>query len=66
MGFSDGSVGKESTCNARNTGETDSIPGSGNIPWKMKWQFTQYFCLRNPMDRGVWWASGHGVAESQP
>ena len=25
----------------------------------------QYFCLENPMDRGVWWAKVHGVTESQ-
>ena len=22
----------------------------------------QYSCLENPMDRGAWWATGHGVA----
>ena len=25
----------------------------------------QYSCLENPMDRGVWWATVHGVAKSQ-
>ena len=25
----------------------------------------QYPCLENPMDRGAWWATVHGVAESQ-
>ena len=25
----------------------------------------QYFCLENPMDRGAWWATVHGVAKSQ-
>ena len=24
----------------------------------------QYSCLENPMDRGAWWATVHGVAES--
>ena len=24
----------------------------------------QYSCLRNPMDRGAWWATVHGVIES--
>ena len=66
LGFSDGSVGKDSTCNTRNTGETGSILGSGNIPWRRKWQLTQYSCLRNPMDREAWQASVHRVAESQP
>ena len=25
----------------------------------------QYSCLKNPMDRGVWWATVHGVAKSR-
>ena len=25
----------------------------------------QYSCLENPMDRGAWWASVHGVAKSR-
>ena len=25
----------------------------------------QYSCLENPMDRGDWWATVHGVAKSQ-
>ena len=25
----------------------------------------QYSCLENPMDRGVWWATVHGVTKSQ-
>ena len=33
MGFPNGSAGKESTCNAEDTAEADSIPGSGN-PFK--------------------------------
>ena len=24
----------------------------------------QYFCLGNPIDRGAWWATVHGVIES--
>ena len=31
----------------------------GKIPWRRKW----YSCLRNPMDRGAWWATVHGVAK---
>ena len=26
----------------------------------------QYSCLDNSMNRGAWWATGHGVAKSQP
>ena len=25
----------------------------------------QYSCLKNPMDRGAWWATVHGVTQSQ-
>ena len=25
----------------------------------------QYSCLENPMDRGAWWATVHGIAKSQ-
>ena len=25
----------------------------------------QYSCLKNPKDRGAWWATVHGVAKSQ-
>ena len=32
MGFPDGSAGKESACNARNTGDVGSIPESGRSP----------------------------------
>ena len=32
--------------------------------WRRKWQPLQYSCLENPVDRGAWWAAGHGVAQS--
>ena len=25
----------------------------------------QYFCLEDPMDRGAWWATVRGIAQSQ-
>ena len=25
----------------------------------------QYSCLENPMDRGAWWATVHGIAEGR-
>ena len=33
--------------------------------WRRKWQLFQFPCLGNPMDRGAWWATVHGVAKSQ-
>ena len=42
MGFSNGSVGKESICSAGDTGDMGSIPGWED-PWKRKWQSTPVF-----------------------
>ena len=41
------------------------IPGSGRPPRKGNGNPLQCSCLENLMDRGVWWASVHGVAKSQ-
>ena len=57
-----GSRGKESTCNA---GDTGSDPGSGRSPWEGHGNLLQYACLENSMDRGAQWATVHGVAKSQ-
>ena len=46
--------GKESICNTRGMGLRRS-PGEGNG------NPLQYFCLGNPMDRGAWWTTVHGV-----
>ena len=37
-------------------GWEDPLEGNGNP--------LQYSCLENPMDRGAWWATVHGVAKS--
>ena len=52
--------GKESTCQA---GDTDSIPGLGRSPGKGNGNPLQHSCLGNPMDRGDWQATVHGVAK---
>ena len=49
-----------------NKGDTDSIPGSGRYPGKGSGNPLQYSCLGNPMDRGAWEGTVHGVAESRP
>ena len=51
--FSDGSVGKESACNAGAT-DVDSVPGVGRSPGEGNGSPLQYSCLKNPMDRGAW------------
>ena len=40
------------------------IPESGRSPGEGNGNPIQYSCLENPMDRGIWWAIVHGVAES--
>ena len=65
MGFPDGSVGKESTCNARDSGDMGWIPGSKRVPGGGNGKLLQYSCLENPMDRGAWQATVPGVTKSQ-
>ena len=61
LGFSAGSDGKESPCNA---GELDSIPGLGRSLGGGHGNLLQYCGLENPRDGGAWWAAVHGVAQS--
>ena len=64
LGFSGSSDSKESTCNV---GDLDSIPGLARSPGGGNEEYCnplQYSCLENPMDRGAWQATVHGVAES--
>ena len=60
-GFPGGSVVKTLPANA---GDLDSIPGSGRSPGEGNGNPLQYSCLGSPMDRGAWWATVHGVVES--
>ena len=46
-----------------NSGDAGLIPGSGRSAGEGNGNPLQYSCLRNPMDRGVWWATVHGVAK---
>ena len=56
QGFPGGADSKESTCNA---GDPSLIPGKGNsYP-------LQYSCPGNPMERGAWYATVHGITKSQ-
>ena len=52
---------KESTCNA---GDKSSISGLGRSPGEGSGNPLQYPCLVNLMDRGAWWATVRGAAES--
>ena len=62
LGFPKSSVSKESDCNARDTG---LIPRLGRSPGGGHGNPLQYSSLGNPMGRGAWWATVHGVAKSQ-
>ena len=53
------SVSKESACNA---GDPGSIPGLGKSHGEGTSNTLQYSCLENPMNRGAWQATVHGVA----
>ena len=57
-----GSNGKESACSA---GDLGSVRGLGTSPGPGHGNPLQYSWLENPMDRGAWRATVHGVAESQ-
>ena len=48
----------------KNPGDLGSIPGSGRSPGEGKGSPLQYSCLENPMDRGTWWPTDHGVMKS--
>ena len=61
-GFPHSSVGKESVCKA---GDPGSIPGLGRSPGEGNGNPLQYSCLENPMDRGAWQATVHGVARAR-
>ena len=58
MDFPGGSDSKESACN----GDLGLIPGSGRSGEGNDYSF-QCSCLENPMDRGAWWATVHGVTK---
>ena len=45
-----------------NAGDTGSIYGSGRSPGEGNGNPLQYSCLGNPMNKGAWWATVHGVA----
>ena len=44
-------------------GDMDSIPGSGRSPGEGNGNPLQYSCLGNPVDRGAWPATVHGVTK---
>ena len=60
LDFPGGSVVKNPPAN---TGDAGLIPGLGRFPGEGNGKPLQYSCLENPMDRGAWWATVHGVSK---
>jgi len=63
-GFLDGSVIKNLPAKAEDSRDAGSIPGLGRYPGKGNGNPLQHSCLGNPMDRGAWQSTVHGVAKS--
>ena len=60
MGFLCGSRVKNLPANA---GDVGLIPEEGRSPGEGNGNLLQYSCLGNPIDRGAWWTTVHGVAK---
>ena len=61
--FLGGAVVKNSPAKAGDTENKVWIPGSGRSPGEGNGNPLQYSCLGNPMDRGAWQATVHGVTK---
>ena len=51
--------------NAEETRDPSLIRGWGRSPGGGNHNPLQYSCLENPLDRGAWWATVHGITKSQ-
>ena len=60
-GFLDGTSVKNSSANGGGKRDPASIPGLGRFPGEGYGNPLQYSCLKNPMDRGAWWATVQGL-----
>ena len=52
---------KNPPANAGDVKDVGSIPGLGRSPGGGSGNPLQYSSLENPMDRGAWWATVHGI-----
>ena len=62
--FIDFPGGSDCKASVYNAGDPGSVPGLGRSPGEGHGNPLQYYCLENPMDRGAWYATFHGVAKS--
>ena len=65
MGLPGGAVVKNQPANAGDSRDAGLIPDSGRFPGVGNDNLLQYSCLENPMDRGVWCATVHGITKSR-
>ena len=64
QGYPGGPMVKNLSANVGDARDVGSIPGLGKSPGRGHGDPLQYSCLENSMDRGAWWATIHGVTES--
>ena len=65
LGFPGGTVVKNPPDNSGDIRDMGSIAGSGSSPGGGNGKPLQYSCMGNPMNRGPWQATVHGVTKSQ-
>ena len=63
VGFPGSSVVENLPVSAGAAGDMGSIPGLGRSPGRVNGNPRQYSCLKNPIDRGTWQATVHGVTK---
>ena len=63
MGFLDDVVVKNLFASAGDTRDMGLFPGSWRPSGVGNDNSFQYSCLENPMDRGVWWSTVHGITK---
>ena len=64
MAYPVATVIKNAPANSGDLRDMGSVPGVGRCPGGGHGNPLQYSCLENPMDRGGWQATVHGVAKS--
>ena len=63
--FPGGARGKEPTCQHKRCKRCRFSSWVGRSPGKGNGYPLQYFCLKNPMDSGAWWAAVPRITKSQ-